>query len=137
MIRPLCRDTLLLSKPAEKATAADLPTVQDLRDTLLANADRCVGMAANMIGVLRRFIAVVDGEAILVMLNPEIVKSAKPYRTEEGCLSLDGVRKTTRYREIAVRYAFQETEMLPELSPLALTSASQVATRLPLPPVSV
>ena len=108
MVRPVCRDTFLLSQKSTPATPADLPTVRDLVDTLAANRERCVGMAANMIGVLRRFIAVVDGEAILVMLNPEIVKSAKPYRTEEGCLSLEGTRPVRRFGSIKVRWQDEE-----------------------------
>ncbi|MBQ2545593.1 MAG: peptide deformylase [Clostridia bacterium] len=108
MVRPVCRDTFLLSQKSTPATPADLPTVRDLVDTLEANRERCVGMAANMIGVLRRFIAVVDGEGILVMLNPEIVKSAKPYRTEEGCLSLEGTRPVRRFESIKVRWQDEE-----------------------------
>ena len=108
MVRPVCRDTFLLSQKSTPATPADLPTVRDLVDTLEANRERCVGMAANMIGILRRFIAVVDGEGILVMLNPEIVKSAKPYRTEEGCLSLEGTRPVRRFGSIKVRWQDEE-----------------------------
>ena len=40
----------------------------------------------------------------VVMFNPVIVKKDTPYETEEGCLSLDGVRKTTRYQNIEVEY---------------------------------
>ena len=114
MIRPICRDTLLLSKPAEKATAADLPTVQDLRDTLLANADRCVGMVANMIGVPKRIIAVLlPGTALpILMLNPEITAKSGAYKTAEGCLSLSGERETTRFRTITVRW--QDLSMQPQ-----------------------
>ncbi|MBQ3707747.1 MAG: peptide deformylase [Clostridia bacterium] len=104
MVRPVIRDTFLLSQKSAPATPDDLDAVRDLIDTLDANRDRCVGMAANMIGVLRRIIAVMDGEKILVMLNPEIVKASGPYHTEEGCLSLDGTRPTRRYRSIKVRW---------------------------------
>jgi len=77
---------------------------QDLQDTLKANQDRCVGMAANMIGVKKRIIIVNMGFLNMVMYNPVIVKKDTPYETEEGCLSLDGVRKTTRYQNIEVEY---------------------------------
>lgn len=40
----------------------------------------------------------------VVMFNPVIVSKRDMYETEEGCLSLDGVRKTTRYQEIEVEY---------------------------------
>lgn len=104
MVRPVCRDTFLLSQKSTPATPADLPTVRDLVDTLEANRERCVGMAANMIGVNKRIIAVETGIGILVMYNPAILRQRFPYETEEGCLSLTGVRKTTRFREIEVTY---------------------------------
>ena len=104
MVRPVIRDTFLLSQKSAPATPDDLDAVRDLIDTLAANRERCVGMAANMIGVLRRFIAVMDGEKVLVMLNPEIVKASGAYHTEEGCLSLDGTRPARRYRSIKVRW---------------------------------
>ena len=72
--------------------------------TLKANETGCVGMAANMIGVNKRIIAVNMGFANIAMLNPVIVSKKEPYEAEEGCLSLKGVRKTTRYQEIEVEY---------------------------------
>lgn len=104
MIRPIVRDVFFLGQKSEPATKQDLSVGQDLRDTLNANRDRCVGMAANMIGVRKRIIIVNVGFMDLVMYNPVIVKKDTPYETEEGCLSLDGVRKTTRYRNIEVEY---------------------------------
>ena len=77
---------------------------QDLQDTLNANRDRCAGMAANMIGVRKRIIIVSLGFVNLVMYNPVIVNKSGPYQGEEGCLSLSGVRKTTRYENIEVEY---------------------------------
>ncbi len=110
MIRPIIRDVIFLAQKSVPATPDDLSVAADLRDTLTANADRCVGMAANMIGVSKRIIIFDnDGEQV-VMFNPEILKFSTPYETEEGCLSLDGVRKTKRYRNIKVKYrneAFQ------------------------------
>lgn len=104
MIKPIVRDIFFLSQKSEKADKNDLPTGQDLMDTLRANQDRCVGMAANMIGVRKRIIIVNIGFANLVMYNPVIVNKDTPYETEEGCLSLDGVRKTIRYENIEVEY---------------------------------
>lgn len=102
MIREICRDTFLLSQKAPAATSADLQTAADLRDTLMAHAGECVGMAANMIGENKRIIAVLNGSIPLVMLNPEIVACSGKYETSEGCLSLSGVRKTARFRKITV-----------------------------------
>lgn len=104
MIRPICKDTMLLARKAEPATALDLPIAMDLADTLRANAERCVGMAANMIGVSKRIICVSVGPMVLTMLNPVIVKKSDAYEAEEGCLSLVGVRKTTRYQTIEVEW---------------------------------
>ena len=104
MIKPIVRDVFFLGQKSEEATKQDLSVGQDLQDTLKANQDRCVGMAANMIGVRKRVIIVNIGFFNMVMYNPVIVKKDSPYEAEEGCLSLDGVRKTTRYQNIEVEY---------------------------------
>ncbi len=104
MIKPITRDMLFLAQKSEEAAKQDLSIGQDLQDTLKANQDRCVGMAANMIGVKKRIIIVNIGIMNLVMYNPIIVKKDTPFETEEGCLSLEGVRKTTRYQNIEVEY---------------------------------
>ncbi len=105
MIKPIVRDMFFLGQRSEPAAQQDLQTVRDLQDTLKANQDRCVGMAANMIGVKKRIIIVNIGPMMnLVMYNPVILKKDTPYETEEGCLSLDGVRKTIRYENIEVEY---------------------------------
>ena len=111
MIQPVMRDQMFLAVPSEKATRADKQHALDLLDTLRANLDRCVGMAANMIGVRKRIIVVHTGFSQAVMLNPVIVSKIGAYETEEGCLSLDGVRKTTRYEQIEV--SFQDLMMRP------------------------
>ncbi len=104
MIKPITRDIFFLGQKSEEAVKQDTTIGQDLQDTLKANQDRCVGMAANMIGVKKRIIIVNMGMLNLVMYNPVILKKDTPYETEEGCLSLDGVRKTTRYQNIEVEY---------------------------------
>lgn len=104
MIKDIMHDIFFLAQPSEPATAADKHIVQDLLDTLAANGDRCVGMAANMIGQRKRIIAVTIGRSNVPMLNPVIIQKSKPYETEEGCLSLSGQRPCTRYEEIVVAY---------------------------------
>ena len=104
MIRPIVKGVLFLGQKSESATKQDLPVGQDLMDTLRANQDRCVGMAANMIGVRKKVIIVNMGIMNVVMYNPVIVKKDTPFETEEGCLSLTGVRRTTRYQNIEVEY---------------------------------
>lgn len=104
MIRPIMKDPIFLARKSASATEEDLPVARDLLDTLEAHKDGCVGMAANMIGVSRRIIAFDNEGTYMVMFNPEIVKFSGPYSAEEGCLSLDGLRKTARYHSIKVRY---------------------------------
>ncbi|MBQ3929097.1 MAG: peptide deformylase [Clostridia bacterium] len=105
MIKPINRDIMVLMRKALPADRSDLQSARDLLDTLNANRERCVGMAANMIGVAKAIIAVNTGLAAMVMLNPKIIShSAQSYEAEEGCLSLDGIRKTKRYEKITVEY---------------------------------
>ena len=104
MERPIMTDILFLRQPSESATEADKSLILDLQDTLNAHRDHCVGMAANMIGVKKRMIVVAMGFLPVVMINPEILSKSGEYETEEGCLSLTGTRKTTRYRDIEVKY---------------------------------
>lgn len=104
MIRTIVKDIFFLSKKSEAATAKDKQIGKDLLDTLEANADKCVGLAANMIGFNKKIIAVNMGKYNMVMFNPVIVKKSQPYETEEGCLSLTGVRPVLRYQNITVIY---------------------------------
>ncbi len=111
MVKPVVRDVFFLGQRSEEATEADRQIMTDLRDTLKANHEHCVGMAANMIGYRKRIIIVSMGFMDVVMVNPVILQRVQPYETEEGCLSLDGVRKTKRFRKIKVQYqdeAFQK-----------------------------
>jgi peptide deformylase len=107
MIKPIIRDELFLKQKSEIATTLDAAVIIDLIDTLKANAEHCVGMAANMIGVKKRIIVINVSFGIMPMINPVITKKIKPYETEEGCLSLTGVRKTKRYETIEVEYQDQ------------------------------
>ena len=104
MIRPIVKDPIFLRRRARNATAEDLPIARDLLDTLAAHREVCVGMAANMIGEAVRIIAFYNEGVLQLMFNPEIVKASGFYETEEGCLSLSGVRRTRRSRIIQVRY---------------------------------
>ena len=111
MIREIMRDESFLAQKAEPATLEDLPVAQDLLDTLEANKERCVGMAANMIGFNKRIIVFDNEGTYMVMFNPEIIKRSDPYQAEEGCLSLEGTRPAKRWQSIKVRYQnekFQE-----------------------------
>ena len=104
MIREIVHDPVFLAQPSAPATEADLPIAADLIDTLKANMDRCVGMAANMIGKKKRIIVMAKGPIVVAMINPVILSASGEYETEEGCLSLEGVRKTKRYRSIRLKW---------------------------------
>ena len=104
-MKELIHDPFMLSLKSEDAGAEDIQTAEELSDTLRANRERCVGMAANMIGVRKRIIAFYDGKELITMFNPEIIKAEKPYDTEEGCLSLlGGPRPVKRFEKIKVRW---------------------------------
>lgn len=104
MIKTVVHDPAALQTPSTPATPADAAVGQDLLDTLAANADACVGMGANMIGVNKRIIVVQMGPFATVMYNPTIVKKAQPYPAMEGCLSLTGERSTTRYQTVTLKF---------------------------------
>lgn len=104
MKRDIVRDVLFLRQPSVEATRSDVAVGRDLLDTLMANRDRCVGLAANMIGVKKRVIVIMLGHMPLVMFNPRVEDKSGPYQTEEGCLSLDGSRATQRYESLTVTY---------------------------------
>lgn len=104
MIKKITRDPMFLAQKSVDATEADKQVITDLLDTLRANLDHCVGMAANMIGVSKNIIVVAAGPFQFAMINPVIAKKTGAFQIEEGCLSLDGVRPCTRYKEIEVDY---------------------------------
>ncbi len=107
MVRSIMHDPMFLSQKSAQATEADQAVITDLLDTLRANLSRCVGMAANMIGEKKRIIVFCSGPIQMVMVNPEIIAHSGEYETEEGCLSLTGVRKTKRWKRITVKYQDQ------------------------------
>ena len=104
MIKPIVKDIVFLSQKSEPATKEDIAIIDDLVDTLRANLEYCVGMAANMIGFKKRILVFTIGDLIIPMINPVILNKENSYDTEECCLSLIGFRKTTRYEKIEVEY---------------------------------
>lgn len=108
MIKAIITDQQFLRQPSQPATLADRVIAQDLKDTLAAHRNECIGMAANMIGEQKRVIIASLGPVDLVMFNPQITTKKQPYQTKEGCLSLTGQRPTKRYREITVTFFNQD-----------------------------
>ena len=84
MVREVVHDPIFLALKSKPATEDDLQVAQDLLDTLIANKEGCVGMAANMIGELKRIIVFDNEGTYMTMFNPEIIKTAGPYDAEEG-----------------------------------------------------
>lgn len=104
MIKPIVKDEFFLQIPSKPATLEDLSVAEDLRDTLTAHKEGCVGMAANMIGISKNIIIFDNEGEPMVMFNPKIVRKKEAFGTEETCLSLTGSRKTKRYKSIKVEY---------------------------------
>ncbi|MCQ2413008.1 MAG: peptide deformylase [Sphaerochaetaceae bacterium] len=106
MIKKIIRDEKFLSIPSTDCTQEDLYLYDDLMDTLKANSEDCVGLAANMIGVSKNAIIFLEQDgSYTVMFNPQILSTgANSYLASEGCLSLVGKRKTMRFMEIDVMF---------------------------------
>ena len=105
MVQEVVHDPILLGVKSEPATKDDVQVAQDLLDTLIANKDACVGMAANMIGIRKRIIVFDNEGTYMTMFNPEIIKATGLYDTAEGCLSLlGGPRPCKRYQSIKVKW---------------------------------
>ena len=81
MVKELMHDPIFLSMRSEPATPEDLQVAEDLLETLTAHKEKCVGMAANMIGVCKRIIVVDNEGTYLTMFNPEIIKKSGLYET--------------------------------------------------------
>lgn len=111
MVCPIMKDPIFLTRRAQPVEAAEAEELsQNLKDTLLAHREECVGMAANMIGVCRRVIVFDDGGKPAVMLNPEILRREGPYDAQEGCLSLPGQRPAKRWKKIKVRWQNEQMQ---------------------------
>ena len=111
MIRDICKDEAFLAQKAAPATPDDRSIAEDLLETLAHHKEGCVGMAANMIGVSKRIIAFDNEGSYMVMFNPEIVRRSGPYDTEEGCLSLAGIRPARRWQSIKVRWQNEQFQV--------------------------
>lgn len=105
MIKDIVKDEFFLKQPSLDCNKDDLYIADELLETINRHQEHCVGMAANMIGYLKRMMVVLDGNKYLIIINPEVLKtSGKKYSCQEGCLSLNGLRDTLRYESIKIRY---------------------------------
>ena len=104
MIKEIVKDTFFLSRKSELATINDAYIIDDLLDTLTFHKERCVGIAANMLGYLKTMMVVNDNGKYIILINPVVLKAEGLYKTQEGCLSHIGEREVQRYRKIKVEY---------------------------------
>lgn len=88
MIKPIVKDIFFLRRKAETATREDIQVGIDLQDTLRANREACMGMAANMIGVNKRVIIVNMGFVDVVMFNPVLIKKIPHMRQRKAACHL-------------------------------------------------
>lgn len=89
MIKDIMKDPLFLAQKSTDATKADQQVVVDLLDTLRANLDHCVGMAANMIGVKKKIIVVAVGPFQFAMINPSQRNQAYLKQKKDVCLWME------------------------------------------------
>jgi len=104
MVKNIIKKEELLKIPSKDATIEDKYIIDELIDTLKFNSSHCVGMAANMIGYHKNIIVFYDNNKIKIMVNPKITSKNGEYVAMEGCLSLEGLRKAIRYKQIKVSY---------------------------------
>lgn len=105
MVKEIIKNEEILKTVSVDATRKDMQIVKDLEDTLKANSEICVGLAANMIGENKRIMCIYDNTKLLTLINAKVVgHSQEAYQVEEGCLSLEGERQTTRYKSITVKF---------------------------------
>ncbi len=105
MVKEIIKDKEILSKVCDDITKGDRQIIRDLVDTLKANSEECVCLAANQIGYTKRVLAYFDNGRIFVMVNPKVVgHSMEAVECEEGCLSLEGVTKVSRYKTIKIKF---------------------------------
>ena len=104
MIKEIVKDQFFLSRKSVPATLEDAYIIADLLDTLTFHRERCVGIAANMLGYLKTMMVVNDNGQYIILINPVILKAEGMYKTKEGCLSHIGEKEVTRYQKIKVEY---------------------------------
>lgn len=105
MVRNIVKDKFLLSRKSSPTDENDMQTVQDMVETIAAHSHECVGMAANMIGVLKRIIVFEENGKYVVMINPVVTwRGRETYTAEEGCLCHEGTKKVERNSMIEVEF---------------------------------
>ena len=107
MVKEIIKDEMFLTMKSVEASKDDLYIVQDLKDTLNYHKKICFGMAANMIGYKKRIIIVRDGNRVIPMINPILIKKeGTPFEADEACLCYPELQThhAIRYPVITIEY---------------------------------
>lgn len=108
MVREIVKDTEILQQISVKAkpNSEELrQVIQDLTDTAWEHKERCVGLSAIQIGEPVRVFVAFTGEKFIPFVNPTITRRyGEAYEAEEGCMSLEGSRKVTRYSGVEIMH---------------------------------
>mgnify|MGYP000618105303 CR=1 FL=1 len=104
MVKPIMRDVLFLGQKSIPATEEDLQVGRDLQDTLAANREACVGMAANMIGVKKRIIIVNARIPRHHHVQPGDRPQKRPLRNRRRLPFPARRAETKRYQNIEIEY---------------------------------
>ncbi len=88
----ILREKSLLVK---EITTEILKLIRDMAETMYT--DSGVGLAAPQVGISKRIIIIdEEKEGLMVLVNPEIIKSEGEIIDEEGCLSIPGIYSDVR-----------------------------------------
>lgn len=106
MVREIIKDKNILTQKSERVELEEAKEIiSDLLDTAKAHIDNCVGLAAPQIGILKKVIAIRNGNSFFPMINPVILKRiGSQFNSKEGCLSLEGERIVKRSPSVLVSY---------------------------------
>lgn len=106
MVREIVKDTGILQQVSKKVNPKDAKQViQDLIDTAEEHDDKCVGLSAIQIGEPVRVFVAFTGDRFIPFVNPVIIQHyGDVYEAEEGCMSLDGKRKVSRYSGVVIMH---------------------------------
>lgn len=106
MVREIIKDPEILQQVSNKIKPKEAKQIiQDLIDTAQEHSDRCVGLSAIQIAEPVKVFVAYTGEKFIPFVNPIITKHlGAMYEAEEGCMSLDGTRKVTRFKGVEIMY---------------------------------
>ncbi|QNK39924.1 peptide deformylase [Caproicibacter fermentans] len=99
----------ILRKKARTVEKFDFRTrtlLEDMAETMYHSNG--AGLAAPQVGVLRRAIVIDDGNGLIKLINPVIVKALGEQQEIEGCLSVPGIYGKVKRPEKVIVKALDE-----------------------------